>query len=293
VIWQLYSNYIIKNKIAIMKLKLLSFCLLFITVFFSCKKEDLSTGLDSGNKPNGSIQVLSKVMIDNQSAFEYIYNDSSQLTSEKSKFNFSLNHYSALGQLKSTDYYGNDDVLSCDAQVAQAALSSNVWVCSTTGAKGGTLSYSYNDKGQLIKTLYSRPVTTNSEYSEFTYNANGKISRQTMYWADAATGYIDYSYDSKGNLVKEMLYNLPSSGVAELITTTQYEFDSKLNPYLSGKILIPGVNTNPNNIVKETYTIRISPDQGSDKVLVTPTAYTYNNSGYPVSKNGNTTFIYN
>jgi hypothetical protein len=114
-----------------------------------------------------------------------------------------------------------------------------------------------------------------------------------MYWADAATGYIDYTFDSKGNLVKEMLYNLPSSGAAELITTTQYEFDSKLNPYnLSGKILIPGQSTNPNNIIKETYTIHMNPDQGSDKVLVTPTAYTYNNLGYPASENGNTTFIY-
>lgn len=276
-----------------MKLKLMSFCLLFIIIFFSCKKEDLSTGLGSGKNPNGILPLLSKVMVDNQSAYEYVYNDSSQLTSGKSKFNFSLNHYNASGQLISTDYYGNDDVLSGDAQVVQAAFSSNVWVCSTTGAKGGTLNYSYNDKGQLIKTSYSRPVTTSSEYSIFTYNVNGKIARQTMYWADIATGYIDYTYDNKGNMVKEILYNLTASGVAELITTTQYEFDSKLNPYkLSGKILIPGENTNPNNIIKETYTIHLSPDQGSDKVLVTQTAYTYNTVGYPVSENGNTTFIY-
>ena len=276
-----------------MKLKIISFCLLFATLFFSCKKEDLSNGLNTGNKPDSSVPLLSQVLIDNQPANEYVYNDSSQLITENSKFNFNINHYNASGQLASTDYYGNDAVLSNDAQVLQAALSSTVWVCSTTAIKGGTLSYSYNDKGQLIKTSYSRPVTTSSEYSEFTYNANGKITRQTMYWADAATGYIDYTFDSKGNLVKEMLYNLPSSGAAELITTTQYELDSKLNPYnLSGKILIPGQSTNPNNIIKETYTIHMNPDQGSDKVLVTPTAYTYNNLGYPASENGNTTFIY-
>jgi YD repeat-containing protein len=276
-----------------MKLKIISSCLLFITLFFSCKKEDLSNGLETGNKPDYSVPLLSKVLIDNQAAYEYVYNDSSQLVAENSKFNFNINQYNALGQLASTDYYGNDAILSSDAQVVQAALSSTIWVCSTTGVKGGTLSYNYNDKGQLIKTSYSRPVTTSSEYSEFTYNANGKISRQTMYWADAATGYIDYTYDSKGNMVKEALYNLPSSGAAELITTTQYEFDSKLNPYkLAGKILIPGENTNPNNIIKETYTIHINPDQGPDNVLVTQTTYTYNNLGYPVTENGNTTFIY-
>jgi len=237
--------------------------------------------------------MLSQVLIDNQSAYEYMYNDSSQLTTEKSKFKFNLNSYNALGQLVSTDYYGNDAVLSSDAQVVQAAMSSTAWVNSTTGVKGGTLSYVYNDKGQLIKTSYSRPVTTSTEYSEFTYDANGKINKQTMYWADAATGYIDYSYDNKGNMVKEMLYNLTSAGVAELITTTQYEFDSKLNPYkLSSKLLIPGISTNQNNIIKETYTIQINPDQGPNKVQITQDAYTYNALGYPVTENGNTAYIY-
>jgi hypothetical protein len=276
-----------------MKLKI-TFCfLLFVTIIFSCKKEDLSNGLSSGKNPNASVPILSKVLVDNQSAYEYVYNDSSLLTTEKSKFNFNLNHYNALGLLVSTDYYGNDAVLSNDAQVFQACISSADWVTSATGVKGGTLSYVYNNKAQLIKTLYSRPVSTNSEYSQFTYDASGKINKQTMYWDDAATGYIDYSYDGKGNLIKQMLYNLPSTGVSELITTTQYEFDSKSNPYkLPGKLLIPGISTNQNNIIKETYTIHIIPAQGSDKVLITQNSYTYNTLGYPVTKNGNTTYIY-
>lgn len=275
-----------------MRLKITFFCLLFVTIFFSCKKEDLSNGLSSGNNPAGTIPVLSKVLIDNQSAYEYVFNDSSLLTTEKSKFNLNLNHYNALGQLASTDYYGNDAVLSSDAQVFQAAISSTDWVTSATGVKGGTLSYIYNDQAQLIKTSYSRPTSTVSEYSQFTYS-NGKINRQSMYWDNAATGYIDYSYDDKGNLVKEMLYNLPASGVAELITTTQYEFDSKLNPYkLYSKSLIPGITTNQNNIIKVTYTIKINPAQGSDKVQITQDSYTYNTQGYPVTKNTNTTYIY-
>jgi hypothetical protein len=277
-----------------MKLKITFFCLLSVAIFFSCKKEDLSTGLTSGINPNVSIPLLSKVLIDNQSAYEYIYNDSSLLTTEKSKFNFNLNHYNAVGQLVSTDYYGNDAVLSCDAQVFQAAMNSSDWVTSATAAKGGTLSYFYNEKAQLIKTSYSRPVITSSEYSIFTYDANGKINKQTMFWNDVATGYIDYSYDNKGNLVKEMLYNMPSTGVTELITTTQYEFDSKLNPYkLSAKLLIPGISTNQNNIIKETCTIHINPAQGSDKVQITQNTFTYNTLGYPVTKNGNTSFLYN
>jgi hypothetical protein len=158
---------------------------------------------------------------------------------------------------------------------------------------GGSLSYEYSNNGQLTKTIYSRPQLISSEYSEFSYNAGNRINKQTMYWDNIATGYIDYSYDGKGNMIKETLYNLPLTGAAELITTTQYEFDSKLNPYKSvNKLPIPGVDTNPNNIIKETYTIHLAQGQGADKAQVTQTTYIYNTSGYPIAKNGNTTYVY-
>jgi hypothetical protein len=276
-----------------MKLKITTCCLLFVAIIFSCKKEDLSTGISTGNPGNTQALVLNKVLIDNQSAYEYLYNDSNLLTTEKSKFDFTINHYNTLGQLSSTDYYGNDDVLSNDAQVVQAAMNSSVWVTPVNGVNGGSLSYEYSNNGQLTKTIYSRPQLISSEYSEFSYNAGNRINKQTMYWDNIATGYIDYSYDGKGNMIKETLYNLPLTGAAELITTTQYEFDSKLNPYKSvNKLPIPGVDTNPNNIIKETYTIHLAQGQGADKAQVTQTTYIYNTSGYPIAKNGNTTYVY-
>ena len=276
-----------------MKLKIAASCLLFVAIFLSCKKEDLSTGLGSGNSGNTATLIISKVLIDNQCANEYVYNDSNLVTTEKSKFDFTINHYNALGQLASTDFYGNDDILSSDAQVVQAAMNSSDWVTSANGVKGGSLTYYYNNNGQLIKTAYTRPLLTGSENSEFIYDASNRISRQTMYWENAATGYIDYSYDGKGNLIKEMLYNLSSGGTAELITTTQYEFDSKQNPFKStSRFLVPGIDTNPNNVIKETYTIHLSQDQGSDKIQTTQTTYVYNTKGYPITKNGNISYIY-
>jgi hypothetical protein len=114
-----------------------------------------------------------------------------------------------------------------------------------------------------------------------------------MSWDNAATGYIDYTYDTKGNLIKEVLYNLTSTGAAQLITSTQYDFDSKNNPYkAASKLMLPGINTNLNNIIKETYTIHLTTDQGSDNVQVTETAYTYNAAGYPITKNSNIAFVY-
>jgi hypothetical protein len=276
-----------------MKLKITTCCLLFVAIIFSCKKEDLSTGISADNSGNTQTLFLNKVLIDNQSAYEYLYNESNLLTTEKSKFDFTIHHYNTLGQLSSTDYYGNDDILSSDAQVVQTAMNSSVWVTSASGVNGGSLSYEYNNNGQLIKTTYSRPQLTSTEYSAFSYDANNRINKQTMYWEGIATGYIDYSYDGKGNMNKEVLYSLPLTGAAELITTTLYEFDSKLNPYKSvNKLLIPGVDTNPNNITKETYTIHLAQGQGADKAQITQNTYVYNTSGYPITKNGNTTYVY-
>jgi hypothetical protein len=57
--------------------------------------------------------------------------------------------------------------------------------------------------------------------------------------------------------------------------------------------MIPGINTNQNNIIKETYTIHLTANEGSDNVKVTENKYEYNKAGYPISKNGNITYIYN
>lgn len=273
-----------------MKVKIITICLLFVTIFFSCKKEEIGT---SGKTGSNGIPLLSKIMVDNQSTYEYLYNDSKLVSEEKSKFYFTMYHYNEKGQLATSEYYGNDNVLSSDPQVSQTAINSTVWVTSVSGVNGGSMTYEYNDQGQLVKATYSSPQSTNNEYSEFSYDANNRIGRQTMYWNDIATGYIDYTYDGKGNLTQEMLYNLPSAGVTELITTTQYDFDSEQNPYKSSsRCMIPGINTNLNNIIKETYTIHLSADLGSDNVQVIETTYEYNALGYPVSKNGNVSFVY-
>lgn len=274
-----------------MRIKILTVCLFFVTIFISCKKEDLSNA--AGPSGNAFMPVLSKVMIDNQSAYEYIYNDAGLLWEEKSKFDFTMNQYNTAGQLVSSKYYGNDDVLSSDASVSDKAMAATAWVTLATGKEGGTVSYQYNNTGQLIKSTTTRPSIAISEYSEFTYDANNRINKQKMFWENAATGYIEYAYDNKGNLTSESLYNLPASGTAELIINTKFTYDNQANPFrVSSKLLVPGIYTNTNNILKETYTIHISADQGSDKVVVTDNSYKYNALGYPISQNDKIKFIY-
>jgi hypothetical protein len=273
-----------------MKHKIITICLLFVAIFLSCKKEELGI---LGNSGNVKTPLLSRILIDNQCSNEYAYTDSNLISEIKSQFDFTMNHYNNLGQLVTTEYYTNDDILSSDNQVSTTAINSSGLVTAESGNKSGIITYVYNDKAQLIKTTYTLTSLASTEYSEFTYDSNNRIARQTMYWDNTASGYIDYSYDGNGNMMKEMLFNMPSTGVAELITTTNYTFDNKANPYkLLNGLMIPGINTNRNNIVKETNTIHISQDQGPDKVQIAESSYKYNTLGYPISKNDNISFVY-
>jgi hypothetical protein len=65
------------------------------------------------------------------------------------------------------------------------------------------------------------------------------------------------------------------------------------NPYQAfRRLTTPGKYTNPNNIIKETYTIHFEVDSSIQKIQVTNTSYEYNNLGYPVKVNDNTEYIY-
>ena len=105
--------------------------------------------------------------------------------------------------------------------------------------------------------------------------------------------YIDYLYDEKGNLVKETKYHVPSPGVADLWTTTEYEYDALRNPFQSFKrLMTPGEYTNQNNITKQTYTIHFKVDPLTQSIQVTNYTYVYNDNGYPIKVNGEAEYIY-
>jgi len=70
-----------------MKLKIISVCLLFISILISCKKEPLSVA------GNSDVLLLSNVIIDNQSCDEYLYNDANLISEEKSKYDYTLHNW--------------------------------------------------------------------------------------------------------------------------------------------------------------------------------------------------------
>jgi len=127
---------------------------------------------------------------------------------------------------------------------------------------------------------------------EFQYK-DDKITRSTGYYKNAKSGYIDYYYDEKGNMIKQVKYTVLSSGITELTTSTEYEFDNMSNPFQAFKRLTtPGKYTNPNNIIKETYTIHFEVDQWIQKIQVTNNSYEYNGKGYPIRVNDEVEYVY-
>jgi YD repeat-containing protein len=271
-----------------MKIKMISFFLVLVITILSCKKEDMNI------VENADVLLISDVKTDNEASVVYLYNDLNLVIEEKSKFDFTMHRYNDNNQLINSECFGNYDILSCVLQVYQTAMNRTEWVTAENTNRTGTLSYEYDSDGQLVKVTSSRPQSVTSEYSEFSYDANNRIGRQKMFWDNEETGFIDYSYDTKGNLVKEVLYSMSPDGIEELTTTTKYDFDAQKNPYKSfSRLMMPGIYTNANNIIKETITVHLSATLGPDKAEITETAYEYNPSGYPVSKNGNISFTYN
>jgi len=269
-----------------MKFKIISVCILLVVISLSCKKDEMYIA------GNPELMFLSNVLLDDQPYCLYVYNDSNLVNEESSKFDFTLNHYNDKNQLVSSDYYWNNVILNTDIKMVETTLSQGEFITSANGTKGRTVRYEYNSTDLLTKATYTGP-NGGSEYSAFSYDSNSRIDRQTIYWNDTETGYIDYSYDEKGNLIKEILYNLSATGLAEPSTTIRYAFDNKQNPYkLFRNLMIPGINTNRNNITKETYIMHRKADQGTEKIQITENSYEYNVNGYPVSKNGNIEYVY-
>lgn len=261
--------------------------LLLAFLLQSCKKDEFEP--DFGG---GTLKIRSVIIAD-RPFYEYLYNSAGTVMEELSKTNSANYNFNEKDQLVAVDYSSDKDLLTMDLADLQNALNQKGFLNFVSSDMSSTLVYKYDLYGQLISTIFSRPSDNFQESSEFVYDAKGRISRQKLLWNRGIVGYIDYLYDTGGNLVKETLYSITSSGLPELSTTTQYEFDNYYNPFrVLYRLMTPGINTNMNNIVRETLTIHFKPGEGTDIVHVTNNTYTYNRMGYPVRKNGIIEYLY-
>jgi hypothetical protein len=115
-------------------------------------------------------------------------------------------------------------------------------------------------------------------------NGNGLVSRISRYNPqDELTEINIYSYDGKGNMVRDEYYTLGSGTEPTLMSIQEYTFDEQTNPYrIFSAEGIPGKFTNHNNILKNTYTDSYSEEEYA---YTSEYTYEYNDSGYPVKIN--------
>jgi hypothetical protein len=267
-------------------MKKVALLFVFSLVFFSCEKEKQLV------IENTDIPLISKVLIGGEIYMEYSYNSANLVTEEKSKFRYTKHTYNDMNQLVKSDFYWDMSIASSNSTVLEAAMNRKEWVSPDNTPKSISHSLEYNSENHLIQKSYIRPSSNVPDYQKFLYE-NDRIVRATGYNNNSISGYTDYIYDDNGNITKQTKYFISSTGIAELSTTTEYEYDNMHNPYQSFKRLTTlGVYTNPNNITKETVTIQYEVFPSTEKVQITENSYEYNDKGYPIKVNGVTEYLY-
>ncbi len=239
------------------------------------------------NDDNANVSLLHKVFIDSELCYEYTYNTANLISEEKSKYRYIKHNYNTKNQLVSTDYYEDLSLLSNNSRVVETSSKRQEWVTPDNTAISNYQSFEYKANGQLLKS------TDHLCYFTYNYDINDRISRQTCYHEDKISGYIDYNYDKKGNLIKMSQFEVFNSGDSQLTSTYEYKFDHKLNPYRSFKsLMIPGKNTNYNNITKEIYTLHFMVDHMVNEKQIKEYSYEYNEKGCPVRVNKTIEYFY-
>lgn len=269
-----------------MNRKLFYIILLFSIIFYSCEKEDSIT------VENTDVPLISKVFIGGELYKDYSYNEANLVIEEKSKFHYSKHTYNHRNQLIASDFYWDNSIFSSNSHVLETAMNREEWVDPSNTPKSISHEFNYNKEGQLTRKFYIHPSSDVSDYTEFLYE-NDQITRITGYHNNSRASYTDYLYDENGNIHKELKYLISETGLIELATTTEFEYDNMKNPFLSFKrLLTPGIFTNQNNITKEIYTLHFDVDPSIEKVQISENSYEYNDDGYPIRVNGQIEYIY-
>jgi YD repeat-containing protein len=238
---------------------------------------------------NENMPLLWKEVFAEDLYFEYSYNESNLLHERKTKWSYTRYSYNDDHQLVSYEMYEDLRIASSDWSTLQAAMNRTDWVSPKNTEISGRATYSYNDN-KLTKITVTRLPGGASHYVMFEYDNNDMISKQTFYFNNQPSGFLEYSYDERGNLTV-VTHKDFVNGSPVVSSTEQFEFDDKNNPYKAFKRLLkPGEYTNENNIIKKTLTLYIDV-AGVDKIQVTESRYEYNLKDYPIKK-GDVRFEY-
>lgn len=267
-------------------MKRIYLALLIGIIFLSCEKSN-----DQIIERNNT-GLLSKVLISGKPFQEYTYTSSGLIQEEKSWGSYTKHTYNASDLLVKSESYDDPSIFSSSSQVIAEASKRKEWANPQNIPLQVTNTYTYTKAGVLNQRNVERANGTQC-IVKYELNKKGLISKETYYYEDKLSGYVDYSYDDRGNLTTRSHYFISTDGKSNLSNKTEYEYDNKLNPYFPfNKLLYPGRATNMNNITKETYTLYGELPLGIERVQVTTHTYEYNAKGFPVKVDKDTVYEY-
>jgi len=269
-----------------MKRNLRFIAILISIVFLSCEKDN-----DQIIERN-SKGLLSRVLISGTAYMEYTYTSSGLIQEEKSWGSYTKHTYNSSNLLEKSESYVDPSIFSSSSYVIAEASKRKEWANPQNTPINVTNTYTYNKAGILIQRNIERANGT-SDYVKYELNKKGLISKDIYYYEGKPSGYVDYSYDERGNLITRSHYFITPEGKSNLSNKTEYEYDNKMNPYSPfNKLLYPGRATNMNNITKETYTLYGELPLGIERIQITTHDYEYNALGFPVKVDGQTVYEY-
>jgi hypothetical protein len=246
-------------------------------------------GINSCEKENNLCHDNTKIRqvnADDLTREQMTYNADCRVSEFIQEFSYKKYSYNPQGQLIKTERAVTLDPTSC---FMPTPSSGETFTDPRKAPITQYNTYEYDEEGRLSKKM---SYYLNGEqfqlvsYQTFDYE-NGLIKQMSRYNPqNELTERNTYTLDENGNIKCDEYFFKETETSFVLISKNEYVFDDKVNPYrIFEDEGLPGVYTNQNNIVRNTFT-------GYDSnVYTTEYYYEYNASGLPVKMN-NLTFIY-
>jgi hypothetical protein len=271
-----------------MKFKL--FILLLPFLLSACEKNSDYSGLSQND-------FLKKTRNDEYITAQYSYNQDNLIDEVNSTLFYRKFHYNSKGKLIKEEVAISPD--SYSSTMPAGGFSHEFVDPEKTGISMYSV-YEYNGEGNLIKQLNYVPSEGKDDLRSiqtFEYDKNNRISKVLMHDDnEVLTQFSTYIYDTKGNVIENNSYSylfIPAGTGPKHLSRAEFEYDSYNNPYAvfyqSGR---PGMNSNPNNIIKiRSYNILNTP--GINDINETTIEYQYNHiTRYPIRVINGEEFIY-
>ena len=228
--------------------------LIIIISFAGCKNETVVPAEEN------SVQFIKKITQDEKNYSEYIYNNGLLIKYESYK----------KGKMESsvTLEYAEGNILKDELVEESASVVKKEFM--------------YDDSGKIIRIDLNEKFSGDYErvgYIMFTYNKLNQLLKTEQYHNGSTfpLNRTEYEFDINDNLMSEKVYY-----GQYLQTSSTYTYDNKTNPFNRlKKKFISALTMSKNNILTCK---RIDYSNAYNVATNTTYMYTYNSSGYPVTR---------